>query len=209
MEEKILGIKIQSDLKWDSHFKTMKSQLQYRVGVLGRLKTVLGRRELKSITEGLVNSKIRYCLSVFGAEYLRLSDDESTGKLMQDLQVLQNDSMRVITNHKRSEHIRAADMLHDVGCLSVNRTLAYIILIENWKAINFKVPVLKETLTECTSENRTLRSVTAHLVKPSSQEPYSIASSKLWNLASVRFRKTNLINIAKKEAKELVNRLPL
>ena len=100
-------------------------------------------------------------------------------------------------------------MLHDVGCLSVNRTLAYIILIENWKAVNFKVPVLKDILTECALENRTLRSVTAHLVKPSSQEPYSIASSRLWNLACVQFRTTNLINIAKKEARELVNKLPL
>jgi len=128
---------------------------------------------------------------------------------MHELQVLQNDTMRIITNHKRSEHIRAEDMLQDVGCLSVNRILAYTILIENWKAVNFGVPILENILTECTQQNRTLRSETEHLVKPNSQEPYAVASSRLWNLMSVRFRTTNLINVAKQEARALLDTLPL
>ena len=37
-KEKLLGVKIQSDLKWDTHAKTLRFNLQYRVGVLQRLK---------------------------------------------------------------------------------------------------------------------------------------------------------------------------
>jgi len=209
LEEKILGVKVQSDLKWDSHINMIKSQLNYRIGVLNRLKSVVGKRELKTIAEGLINSKIRYCLSVFSAEFLRTSDTDSTHKHIHDLQVLQNDTMRIIMNHKRSEHVRIEDMLEEVGFLSVNRTLAYAMLIENWKAINFGVPKLEKVFTSCTSVNRTLRSESSHLVKPTSPEPYAIISSKLWNLSTTKFRTTNLLNIAKKEARDLLSKIPL
>ena len=209
LEEKILGVKVQSDLKWDSQFKATKSELNHRIGVMSRLKNILRKRELKTIAEGLINSKIRYCVSVFCSEYLRTSDDDSLNKQMQDLQVLQNDAMRIIMNKKRSDHVRVEDLLKEVGFLSVNRTLAHVMLMENWKARNFDVPELKDILTECTSLTRTLRSESAHLVKSTLQEPYAIMSAKLWNLTTAQFRKTNLINIAKNEAKKLILKLPL
>ena len=177
--------------------------------MLNRLRHILKKHELKLIIEGLVNSKIRYCISVYGAESLRVNDADVTKKSMHDLQVLQNDAMRIVTNHKRSEHIHITDMLHETRCLSVNQILAYTMLLENWKASNFKVPVLGNLLIECTSSERTLRSETARLVRPCLSEAYSLASTKLWNLASSRFRTTNLLSIAKIEARNLIKTFPL
>ena len=64
-------------------------------------------------------------------------------------------------------------------------------------------------MTECKSSERTLRSESMGLVKPSINEAYTQLSSKLWNLASPRFRNTNLLTIAKIEARKLVDTLPL
>jgi len=82
-------------------------------------------------------------------------------------------------------------------------------LIETWKARNLKIPVLSSLLDRKRVDNRTLRSDSLSLVSPTVTEPFSVGTAKLWNLSSQRFKTTNLLTIAKIEARKTAEQLPL
>lgn len=65
-ESKILGIKVQNDLRWTSHTSALCNGLKYRNCVLNRAAKQLPKGTLKGLGEGLVGSRYRYCLAVFG-----------------------------------------------------------------------------------------------------------------------------------------------
>ena len=56
--EKLLGVCITEDLKWNSQIEKLISEMNYGVSVLWRLRRVLGNREMKLIADGLITSKI-------------------------------------------------------------------------------------------------------------------------------------------------------
>ena len=208
-EEKALGLWITDDLKWKSQTEKLIKELNYGVSVLWRIRKVLGNKELKMIAEGLINSRIRYCLQVYGVEGLRINYEQSTLGLQQDVQKVQNKVLRIITGHTRSEHVRISDMLESTGMMSVNQMAAFGCLMEMWKATSFDVPIIGSVFDRRRLDNRSLRSDTAGVVQTSYDEPFAKCATKLWNLASERFRSTNLIVIAKKEAKILARSLPI
>jgi len=82
-------------------------------------------------------------------------------------------------------------------------------LIETWKARNSNIPVLSSLLDRKRVDNRTLRSDSMSLVSPTVNEPFTVGTSKLWNLSSQRFKTTNLLTIAKIEARKLAETLPI
>ena len=82
-------------------------------------------------------------------------------------------------------------------------------MLEMWKAKTFEVPVLGTLLNRARNDNRNLRSDSQHIVKYSENEPFAITAASLWNRASHRFKTTNLLVVAKNEAKTLVKSLPL
>ena len=129
--------------------------------------------------------------------------------LLHELQVCQNDMLRILTGNKRSEKIRVKDMLRETKTLSVNQLLGYCMLIETWKARNSNIPVLSSLLDRKRVDNRTLRSDSMSLVSPTVNEPFTVGTSKLWNLSSQRFKTTNLLTIAKIEARKLAETLPI
>jgi len=81
--------------------------------------------------------------------------------------------------------------------------------METWKARAFNVPVIASLLDNKRDDSRSLRSDTHGLVRSSVDEPFANNTAKLWNLASERFRSTNLLVIAKIEAKKLAISLPV
>ena len=117
--------------------------------------------------------------------------------------------LRLITGHKKSEHIKIEDMLEKTGFLSINRVVAYTILMEAWKARAFDVPILNSVLSRSRTDTRTLRSDSQNTVSYAFDEPFARAASSLWNSASSSFRTTNLLLNAKMQAKELVLKLPI
>ena len=207
--EKLLGVCITEDLKWNSQIEKLISEMNYGVSVLWRLRRVLGNREMKLIADGLITSKIRYALPVHGVELLRTTDSQPNSGLLQSIQKVQNNVLRIITGHKRSEHVRITDMLKATSQISVNQLIAYSCLMETWKARAFNVPVIASLLDNKRDDSRSLRSDTHGLVRSSVDEPFANNTAKLWNLASERFRSTNLLVIAKIEAKKLAISLPV
>ena len=93
--------------------------------------------------------------------------------------------------------------------LSVNQTIAYSSLMEMWKAKEFSVPVLESLLVRKRNETKILRSDSSGKVQSSINETFANTMAKLWNSSSDRFKHTNLLVIAKHEAKKLASTLPV
>ena len=179
------------------------------MSVLWRLRKVLGNKEMKLFADGLFMSRIRYCLPVFGIESLRANENEPTSSIIGELQKAQNRVLRIITGRKRSDHVKIADMLETTGFLSINQMLAYSCLMEMWKARSFNVPVLGDLFDRKRQDSRTLRSNTFDIVDSNCEEQLVKKLVKLWNSSTKSFKETNLLVIAKREARTLAKSLPL
>jgi len=200
--EKLLGVQIQSNLKWNEQTKKVKAELQYALSVLQRLQPTLGKKDLKTIANGIFMSRLRYALPVYGSAILRLKETDSLPADAKELQVLQNDMLRLLTGNKRRDKVRITEMLRE--------TNIYGMLMEVWKAKEFDLPILGSLLVRTSrSDERTLRSDSGSILSPALPEYFSETSSRLWNMCSERFKTTNLLKIAQSEARKFVITLPV
>ena len=187
----------------------MTSSINYALSTLKRLVNHLGHKELKTIADGLIMSKIRYALPVFAGESIRFRETDPQSSSTRRIQCLQNEMLRTIKGKRRRDHVRISDMLESTTMLSVNQLASYGTLMEIWKARSFEVPVLSTLLQHNREDDRTLRSDTKLNLQASISEPFTLCAQKLWNMTSDRFKTTNLLTIAKSEAKKTVLQLPI
>jgi len=208
-DAKMLGMWIDNNIKCNKHTESLTSELNYSASFIWRLRNVLDRRTLKMIANGIFMSKVRYCAAVYGPDIVRFDEVDPTSSRLQALQVSQNKVLRLLTGHKKSDHVRIKDMLEETGLLSINQVLAYVCLMEYWKAKSFNIPHLGVALEKTSHGNRTLRSDTSGVMISTTNEIYANTVQTLWNRASDRFKMTNLLVIAKAEAEKLVRTLPI
>ena len=208
-ETKILGLWVTNDLKWKKQVDTLVSETNYSLSVLRRLQKFLSDRELKMLAEGMIMSKIRYCAAVYGSEWIRMKEEDPLSAMQCTIQKIQNNALRIITNNKRSDHVRITDMLKATGWQSINQIVSYASLIEMWKAKAFEVPYLDSLLQLKHNEYQSLRSNKKDILKSTIDEPFANIVEKLYNMSTDRFKQTNLIVNAKNEARILVNTLPI
>ena len=154
-------------------------------------------------------SRLRYCLPVIGAEFVRFGDDDSRSGIMQSLQLIQNEMLRIVSGKRRRDHERIADMLENARMLSINQLASYSVLIESWRAETFNIEHLSSLLTHNRRDGRTLRSDTTNNVSSSINEPYAICARLLWNRSTTKYKETKSITVAKREAKSTAKLLPL
>ena len=153
------------------------------------------------VAEGLVMSHIRYGIGVYMSGDVRLGAGDPTSDILHNLQVKQNDALRLVQNIKRSDQIRRESLLRENKTKSVNHMAAEAALMELWRANRFHV----DTITSNFDKDRSTR---RQNVLRSSRDPRSFISktAKLWNMTSDKFRlfKTNTIQ-TKAEIRNLVN----
>ena len=87
--EILLGVTIQSNLKWHNHINSLLNKLQVRLNALEKLRYILPFSHRKTIVEGIFISVLSYCLPVF------CGSDQAD---LDSLQVMQNKAARIITN---------------------------------------------------------------------------------------------------------------
>ena len=87
--ETLLGIEMDSNLKWHSQIAKLVTKLRSRLAGLSHVKFVLPPKLRKSVSEGLFNSVLGYCLSLYGGCDM--------GEIKQ-LQVLQNRAAQLVTH---------------------------------------------------------------------------------------------------------------
>ena len=108
--EELLGVDIEANLKWHSQISKLMSKLKTRLVGLNKLKFLAPFKTRNTITIGIFNSVLVYCLPLFGGC--------DKGEI-QDLQVLQKKAARIVT-HKPSRSSRK-DLYDQLGWMSVNQ----------------------------------------------------------------------------------------
>jgi len=104
---------------------------------------------------------------------------------------------------------RICDMLSTTKMLSMNQLAGYSALLEMWKSRSFGVPFLSSMHEKNGTGDMVLRSDTSNNLQAVVIEPYAVLTEKLWNRSSDRFKRTNLLTVAKIEAKATALQLPL
>ena len=90
--EKLLGVIVSNDLSWRTHLHGNKmtgkdkitgliTKLSQRVGMLKRLSKVMPKNKFKNVSEGIFNSKLIYCLQLFGSVWGVPNFDEDSQPL--------------------------------------------------------------------------------------------------------------------------------
>ena len=112
--EDLLGVSIQSNLKWHKTVEDLKLKLKKRLAGLAKLRFIVPYNILKSITQGIFNSVLIYCLPLFGG-----LDKDQLG----DLQVLQNKAAQIVT--RSPPRATRNPMFDRLDWLTVNQLIAY------------------------------------------------------------------------------------
>ena len=63
--EKLLGIHVANDLKWETHLDKLHQKLRHRLFTLRRLKEKLPPHLLKKVADGIFMSQVRYALPLY------------------------------------------------------------------------------------------------------------------------------------------------
>ena len=120
--EVLLGCQMQANLKWQKQVLVLSGKLKTRLVGLAKLKYIVPAAIRKTITEGVFNSVLVYCLPLFGGM--------DNGDL-KDLQVLQNKAAQIATlSPPRAER---SVMFSKLGWLTVNQLIHYHSVISIFK----------------------------------------------------------------------------
>ena len=130
--EKLLGLHLNSDFVWNTHIEKISIELKKRIGILRRIKHRVPKNKLVIIAEAIFNTKIRYGISVyispvFEDEDLKL---KKISKNTSNLQILQNNMIRLIFGFKKKQHINMQTLREKIGMMSVNQMAIYHTLLE-------------------------------------------------------------------------------
>ena len=177
---KLLGITINDTLDWKDHLNTLYSDLNKRIGVLNRVKYKLDTKDLLTLANGLILSKVRYGLACFGHVRLSCRDPLS---YMNKLQVLINKTMRICLKVKLSDHVRVEELLTKCGWLSLNQTVIKTVLTHAWKSIkkDYNFDIQNDFISDY---NRSTRAASRGDFNPNIQKCSTFVenASKLLNL---------------------------
>ena len=115
---KFLGIWIDQDLKWSTHFQKINLKIQNNIILLNRLKNILTTHALKVIYYAQINSHLQYGILNWG--------NMLNNTQIEKLQKLQNKCIRIIS---KKEKVNVAMVRKELGILSISE----LIKIENLK----------------------------------------------------------------------------
>ena len=190
--EVLLGVSIEYSLKWHKTIQGLQSRLKQRLAGLSKLKFIVPYAMLKTITQGIFNSVLIYCLPLFGG-----CDKGELG----DLQVLQNKAAQIVT---RSPPRSVRNVMYDkLDWLTVNQLIAYHTLIQVFKIRNSREPEYLSGILR--NDNRN-----GHIAIPNSDltlamKSFTFRGAKLWNSLPAHIRSCSKIGMFKSQSRKWVN----
>ena len=129
--DKLLGVKISSDLTWSAHVNDLCLKLYQRLSMLRRIKHKVDPSKLRIIAEAIFNSKIRYAIAVYGTPKFDFSSQEQVfDPLLKKIQVIQNDMLRLIEGKTRKNHTNMQKLRERQHMMSVNQMAIYHVALE-------------------------------------------------------------------------------
>ena len=160
--------------------------------MLKRINHRLPQEKMILVAEAIFCSSIRYGIPVFYKP--RLTDTDEFCTIQEKLQVCQNDMIRLLFGHKRSDRINMQKLREKMGILSVNQLACYHILLETFNILNKNSspqiedkikPKGKSHYHTRSSERKDLNVMN----KPKKNcIGFTYISAKLWNMLPVQIR---------------------
>ena len=131
--EKLLGIYIQNDLKWNQYIlhkdKSLVKQLTTRLSALRTISKIAPFKTRLMIANGIFSSKLIFQISLWGG---------AEDYLIQALQIIQNKAARFVAQKDRYTPI--SELLGQCGWLSVRQLAFYHSVMLIYKTITTKYP---------------------------------------------------------------------
>lgn len=213
--EKLLGIRIDSDLKWKKHVDDLCSSLKYGFFQIRKLRKTLSKDQMVTIGNGLIMSKLQYCASVFGQSYDSTESRCMGSDNMKRLQKLQNDYLRILTGTKSSDKKSISSLLAETNSLSMNQIMGKHILMDTWRIRTNNIEPIS-TWIPLKHTHESLRSGSKHLIESRihQQQSFPKKAEKLWNNRDlptefrITSKRSTAKNIATKFVKEYIPKIP-
>jgi hypothetical protein len=183
-KEKVLGVKIRQDLEWSDHVKDVVDSLARRTGMLQKASKFMNKRRLKTITSGLIYSKLEYCITLWSSP--RYKGAGMHDQLLQGLQRAQNKVLRIGQNEPVWSRKHVKDLLFDDDMLSINQLSAWKNLIMRKKILVQRQPQYLYERVTAVSGNRETRSTSRcdavlSWRREKSKNSFVQVSGNLWN----------------------------
>ena len=134
---------------------------------------------------------------------------------MDNIKVVFNDCLRLLTNSKRKDHARISDMIKELGWLFINQLCAETRLQEAWKTVHKEKYCMQDILhVKKRNQHMSTRSSEQILLEPGQGNKFVRGSfvqktAQIWNLAPRKVKESTTIFQAKKAIREFVTTLPL
>eukprot|EP00095_Tigriopus_kingsejongensis_P001904 maker-scaffold287_size221780-snap-gene-1.30 protein:Tk01904 transcript:maker-scaffold287_size221780-snap-gene-1.30-mRNA-1 annotation:"carbohydrate sulfotransferase 11" len=117
-----------SNLGWNRQFASLVADLNRRMGLVKRLLHWIPRSQMKPVIEGLIMSKLRYGLPIFGQ--IRLTDQDCQTGNMKQVQVFLNKLMRLLAHKCLIDKVPTVELSQLTGIQSANKLCATSMLQE-------------------------------------------------------------------------------
>ena len=139
---RLLGGTLQDNMSWAAHLEWGEDALipaaRQKLGVLKHIGKSLPRRSRKMLTDGLVLSKIRYLISIWGG---------AGEKHLKMVQTLLNDAARYVLD-KPTRRDCTQDLMTECGWLTAGEMVDFYSLLLFWRVLRKDAPhAIKERIT--------------------------------------------------------------
>ena len=190
--ELLLGCYIQANLKWHKQISSLLCKLRKRLVGLTKLKYICPYPVRKTVSEGIFNSVLVYCLPLFGG--LDAGD-------LHDLQVLQNKAAQTVTlSPPRAER---SPMFDKLGWLTVNQLIFYHTVISVFKIRSSKEPEHLDSILN--KDSRNSRIIIPNLNLRVAQKSFTLRGANSWNQLPFSIIKSTKIGTFKKLARKWIH----
>ena len=183
---------MQANLKWKYQIAVLEKKLRSRLAGLLNLKHILPINVKKTITEGVFNSVLVYCLPLYGG---------CDAGQVKALQVLQNKAAQIVCN--APPRASRAPMYDKLGWMTVNQLICYHTLISVYKIRKCGEPeYLSRPLN---NENIYGRIIIPNCGLSLATKSFSYRGARTWNQLPENLRKTSKISIYKNGLKKWIH----
>ena len=194
---KSLGVTIDSGLTFDRHINNICRASYFNIRALRQIRSALTRETARSVAASLVQTRLDYCNSILVG---------TTVKNLSKLQRVQNSLARVVTGHRKREHI--TPVLMNLHWLRVEDRIKYKLCCLTFKAKNLKQPAYLADLIQPYQPGRLLRSAAYdNLAVPTgirtdiASRAFSVAGPTIWNTLPDQIKQCDNISRFRKNLK--------
>ena len=180
--------------------------------MLSRLAYSFSQDQLIQFTQGLILSKIRYGLALYGA--IRMSESCPQDQSMHSLEVAINDAMHVIMGSRRRDRVPIVELRNETKLPSLNQLIVQSVLTEAWKIQHGLSTSIEDLMTPIKNRNMTTQAASqGHVRVPVASNrltftSFSYKAATLWNDAPADILEEAKVSPAKRKIKEYAGSFP-